>query len=177
MLSLGNLSNLIRYNFSNRSIDKIEKAIINKEAIDKLKDLKNKKFYHIFHLTHALNKTIGKGYQEKYLSVITNHTNVFEINCKLLAARIEELYINQKSYFTYEKELEELAKFYHKKLIGKNFKNDKLVKSPTNSKDTDYQEVDLFSFTSSSSLQIGGEYLCSQAIEELQIPQFLSQNI
>jgi hypothetical protein len=177
LLSLGNLSNLVRYNFSNKSIDKIEKSIINKEVIDKLKVLKNKKFYHLFHLTHALNKTIGKEYQKKYFSVITNHTKVFEINCKLLTARIEELYTNQKSCFTYDRELEELAQFYHKKLVGKNFKNDKLVKSPTNPKDTDYQEVDLFSFTSSSSLQIGGEYLCSQAIEELQIPQFLSQRM
>jgi transposase len=177
LLSLGNLSNLVRYNFSKQSINKIEKKIINKEVIDKLKVLNDKKFYDVFHLSHALNQTIGKEYQEKYLSVITNHTNVFEINCKLLATRIEELYTNQKSCFAYEQELEELAQFYHRKLVEKNFKDDKLVKSPTSQNDTDYQEVDLFSFNSASSLQIGGEYLCSQAIEELQIPQFLSQHI
>lgn len=94
----------------------------------------------------------------------------------MLAKRIEELYANQQSFFCgeYEEELEELAQFYHRKLMKKSFKNDKQVKSPKNHEDTDYQEVDLFSFTSDSSLQIGGEYLCSQAIEELQIPQYLS---
>ena len=66
----------------------------------------------------------------------------------MLAKRIEELYItcpdfsgNQKSCFAngYEEDLEELAQFYQKKLVGKNFKDDKLVKSPTNPNDTDYQ--------------------------------------
>ena len=177
LLSLGNLSNLVRYKFSKQSINKIEKKIINKEVINKLQVLENKKFHHIFHLTHALNQTIGKENQKKYLSIIASHIDVFEINCKLLASRIEELYTNQNSLFTYEQELDELAQFYHRKLLAKNFRNDKLVKSPINLIDTDYQEVDLFSFTSSSSLQIGGEYLCSQAIEELEIPQFLSQQI
>lgn len=179
LLSLGNLSHLVRFKFSKQSINKIEKEISNKTVIDKLRVLSGKKFYQLFKLTGALNQSIGKEYQGEYLSIITKHTNVFEINCKLLAKRIEELYTNQKSCFTndYEEDLEELAQFYQKKLVGKNFKDDKLVKSPTNPNDTDYQEVDLFSFTSSSSLQIGGEYLCAQAIEELQIPQFLSQHI
>ena len=179
LLSLGNLSHLVRFKFSKQSINKIEKEISTKTVIDKLQILSGEKFYQLFKLIGALNQAIGKEYQKKYLSIITKHTNVFEINCKLLAKRIEELYTNQKSCFAngYEEGLEELAQFYQKKLVGKSFKDDKLVKSSTNPKDTDYQEVDLFSFTSDSSLQIGGEYLCAQAIEELQIPQFLSQHI
>jgi len=177
LLSLGNLAGLIRYSISKKSLKNILKEGIEKEIFDKLSVLEGKKFHNIFHLKFALNKAIGKEAQEKYLAIISNHCDVFKKNCKLLAKRIEELYNNQKTLFSYENELEDLAQFFNKKLIKKHFKNDKLVKSPKTQTDTDFQEVDLFSFTSDSSLQIGGEYLCSQALEELQIPEYLSKEL
>ena len=179
ILSLGSLSHLVKYSFSRQAMIKIRKENIDDEILDKLNGLDGEKYCNKFHLQHALDKTIGKEHQKQYLSIISNHTDVFKNNCKLLAKRIEELYANQQNFFCgeYEEELEELAQFYHRKLMKKSFKNDKQVKSPKNHEDTDYQEVDLFSFTSGPSLQIGGEYLCSQAIEELQIPQYLSQGL
>jgi transposase len=48
------------------------------------------------------------------------------------------------------------------------------LKRTVSYQEKNYQDVDINSFTSDSSYQIGGEYLCSQAIEELKIPEFLS---
>ena len=177
LLSLGNLPLLIRFSFTKENIEKIRDENIEAEILSKLDKLEGKRYCNIYHLQHALNKAIEAAYQEKYISVIAKHSDVFEKNCKLLAQRIEELYVNQKRIFSYEPELEKLAQFYHNKLLKKHFNTEEFVKNPKTQHDTDFQEVDLFSFTSSSSWQIGGEFLLSQALEELQIPQYLLQEI
>ena len=88
LLSLGNLAGLIRYYISKKSLKNILNNGIDIEIFDKLSALEGRKFYTIFHLKFALNKTIGKQAQEKYLSIISSHCDVFKKNCKLLARRI-----------------------------------------------------------------------------------------
>lgn len=64
ILSLGNLSHLVKYSFSKQAMIKIRKENIDDEILDKLNGLGGEKYCNTFHLQHALDKTIGKEYQK-----------------------------------------------------------------------------------------------------------------
>ena len=175
VLSLGNLVGLPRFEFTKQALNNIQNEKIPKTIFEKILPILNAKYYQIFDLQYSLTKIIGKETTLKYIDILIKYTDVFEKNCKLLAARIIELYDNQTGVFLYEKEIEELAGFYHKRLIEKEFKNKEKVNLALNQKEINIQQVDINSFTGSSSSQIGGEYLCYQAMEELKIPEYLSK--
>ena len=99
---------------------------------------------------------------------------------KLLADRIEQLLNGEQSFFGSElpPHLEKLARYFYGQI-----KRKKQVKTPgkqkkspqTVDKVTDFQEVDLNSVAMEDAREIGCEWLCKQAIEELEIDTYLKQ--
>lgn len=175
VLSLGNLVGLPRFEFTKEALNNIRNEKIPKTILKKILSVLNTKYFQIYDLQYCLSKIIGKDVTLKYIDTFIKYTCVFEKNCKLLAARIIELYDNQAGIFAYEKEIEELAWFHYKRLIEKEFKNKEKLKLALNQKEKNIQQVDINSFTGRFSSQIGGEYLCYQAMEELGIPKYLSE--
>jgi len=94
---------------------------------------------------------------------------------KALADRIEQLaskQLDMSSCFGIDSELEDLAHYFFKKLVTKQLKP-----APTETRQTgitNFVEVDLNSFETVDSKQIGGEWFCHQAFEELGLGGLLS---
>ena len=73
-----------------------------------------------------------------------------------------------------DKEIESLAYYFYKQLIKR--KLEKTSTEKTNSR-MDLQMVDLNSLEVCDSKEIGGEWLCKQAIESLGLPEFLGKEL
>ena len=103
------------------------------------------------------------------------------VDLPILSKRIEELYNHQTHLFsvTLSSEIEELAHFFCKKLIQKNFNerinlNSDIQEFPDTK---EIVEIDINSITGKTSEQIGGEFLCSQAISELELDTFFKTDL
>ncbi len=141
--------------------------------IKKVTNKKGKTTY----LTYRLVKS-------KRINGKSRHINILELGSlsdialskhKELANKIE-CFINGNSLFYKEpdNEIEELANYFYKKFVKK-----QLDKVPPQNKSTqtDYQTVDLNSIEGIEGKEIGGEWLCSQAIEQLGLCSFLSTEL
>jgi len=99
---------------------------------------------------------------------------------KLLADRIEQLLSRQQDMFILNipPRIEKLAYFYYKQI-----KRKKMLAYPIKERvadkeaetEKDYQEVDLSSMNLEDTREIGSEWLCKQAIDELEIESFLKE--
>jgi len=103
------------------------------------------------------------------------------VDLPLLAKRIEELY-NHKTHLLpvpLADNIEEMAHFFCQKLIQKNFVERKDLSSDIQEfpQDKELVEIDINSITGKTSEQIGGEFLCSQAISELDLDTFLKTEL
>jgi len=102
-----------------------------------------------------------------------------EIN--LLAKRIEEIYTHDNQLYAqdYPKQVEELAHFFTKKLLQKDFVARKPLEADNEEHSTEknFVEIDINSITTKISEQIGGEFLCKQAINELGLEDFLTEKL
>ena len=100
---------------------------------------------------------------------------------KPLSKRIDELYNHQSTLLTENltSKIEELAYYFAQKLIQKDFNNRKSLKSDNKefTEEKHYLEIDINSTIGKTSKQIGGEYLCKQAIEELEIDKLLKEEL
>ena len=98
-----------------------------------------------------------------------------------LAKRIEELYYHKNTLFpaVLPDEIEALALFYSQKLIQKDFveRPDKESDNQEYAQEKQFVEVDINSTTGKTSEQIGGEFLCQQAIQELGLDTFLKEEL
>jgi transposase len=125
--------------------------------------------------------------KSKRVNGVPRHINVLDLGSlaglsvgkhKDLAIRIEQLIDNQLDIFpeacSYE-EVEELAQYFYRKLIKKQLENTAAAIEKTVNKEI--VEVDLSSFETVDSKEIGGEWLCHQAFEELGLGDFLSANL
>jgi len=131
---------------------------------------------------------------------IPKHINIIELGSlpeipldkhKPLADRIEQLILEDTLLFSNQDiVIEEWAHFYYRKLIKNSFNKPKTVGNTINNKhvgelfpDNIYsvpqvgniQQVKLDTFESISSHEIGGEWLCTQAIKELGLDHYLGQ--
>lgn len=99
----------------------------------------------------------------------------------ILAKRIEELYYHRSSLFAPDipRHIEELAYFYSRKLIQKNFteRQSSEIDSTEYPDEQQFVEVDINSTCGETSEQIGGEHLCMQAIGELGLDTFLQHGM
>jgi len=97
---------------------------------------------------------------------------------KLLENRIVNIYTNQKVLpleIQFDKNVESMAEYFVKRLLKKIFAERKIKFGMQINMEPDYKEVDINSFIGDSSVSIGGEYLCYQAIEELALADFFEK--
>ena len=141
--------------------------------IKKVSNKKGKKTY----LTYRLVKS-------KRINGTPRHINVLELGSlaavpqerhKELGNKIEE-FINGGNLFFKEpdNEIEQWAYHFYKKLIKKQLDKEKSEKKNSNA---DYETVDLNSLEGIESKEIGAEWLCSQAIEQLGLRDFFSNEL
>lgn len=88
---------------------------------------------------------------------------------KLLGKRVEELLTNQTACFPlqsqYEK-VEELARYYYQEIKTKH-------RYDVGKDDSDWQTVDLSTLNNTNACELGAEWLCKQAFDQLNIANFL----
>lgn len=136
------------------------------------------------------NRKSGKTYityrlvKSKRIDDTPRHVSVLELGSlaafpvekhKALAYRIEQLTSHQldmPSCFGIDSEVEDHAQYFFRKLIANQLKPAPAETRQTGSRN--FAEVDLDSFETVESKQIGGEWLCHQAFEELGLGSFLS---
>jgi len=118
---------------------------------------------------------------------VPRHKNVLDLGSlpelsvekhKALADRIEQLINNQLDILSgagLDEEVEELSQYFYRKLIKKQLENLPVETEKAGNKEI--AEVDLNSFKSVDSKEIGGEWLCHQAFEELGLAGFLSAHL
>lgn len=90
---------------------------------------------------------------------------------KLLANRIEEIVIGQKSFLELEPEIETLAKHYASLLINKNLNKQKEEKGYSQ----EFKEIDVNSVKTSSLRTIGGEYAADEMLEKIGFTEMLEK--
>ncbi|MCP3925319.1 MAG: IS1634 family transposase [Desulfobacterales bacterium] len=141
--------------------------------IKKVTNKKGNKTY----LTYRLVKS-------KRIKGKSRHINILELGSlsniplekhKELGNKIED-FINGESLFFKEpdNETEEWASYFYKKFIEKQLSK---TQSDKKSSNPDYETVDLNSLECIESKEIGGEWLCSQAIEQLELSNFISEEL
>jgi transposase len=149
----------------------------------------------VSYLTYRLVKS-------RRINGIPRHINILEMGSlsdipseqhKALADRIEQLIDEDTLLFTNSEDfIEEWAHFYYRKLIENSFKKPKLVNKLVDNKHVDelfpidlagvqavdnIQQVKLDTFESITSHEIGGEWLCTQAIKELGLDDYLIRQL
>jgi len=133
--------------------------------------------------TYRLVKNIRIGGVPKQINLISmgKLENIAKQDFPLLAKRIDELYNHQNILFpvSSDPKIEEMAHFFCQKLIQKNFVEREELPSDIQEfpQDKEFVEIDINSITGKTSEQIGGEFLCSQAINELELETFLQNNL
>lgn len=139
------------------------------------------------------NRKAGKTYityrlvKSKRVDGVPKHITVLELGSlvnlatekhKALAARIKQLISNQLDILSdsgIDDQVEEHAQYFFRKLVKKQLKS-----APAESKKPgikEIAEVDLNSFETVDSKEIGGEWLCHQAFEELGLDGFISNHL
>ena len=142
-----------------------------------IKKVTNKK-KGITYLTYRLVKS-------KRIEGKSRHINILELGSlstipiekhKLLANTIERFINGEILLFENpDNTIEKWGYHFYKILIKK--KLDKVSASEQKVPQSDYQTVDLNSLEGVESKEIGGEWLCKQAIEQLGLPEFLSKDL
>jgi transposase len=139
------------------------------------------------------NRKAGKTYitfrlvKSKRVDGVPRHITILELGSlanlatekhKALANRIGQLASNQLDMLpglVVDSQVEEHAQYFFRKLIKK-----QLESAPTENKRSGIRnivEIDLDSFETVDSKQIGGEWLCLQAFEELGLTGFISNQL
>lgn len=139
------------------------------------------------------NRKAGKTYityrlvKSKRVDGVPKHITVLELGSlvnlatekhKALAAKIKQLISNQLDILSdsgIDDQVEEHAQYFFRKLVKKQLKS-----APAESKKPgikEIAEVDLNSFETVDSKEIGGEWLCHQAFEELGLDGFISNHL
>jgi len=140
--------------------------------IKKITNQKEGKTY----LSYRLVKSVRIQGVPRHITILelSSLTSIDEKKHQKLAHRIEELINNQLDILSgesFDKDVEELAQFFYRKLIKKQLERDSNEHVNNNK---DIVEVDLSSFETIDSHEIGGEWLCYQAIKELGLTDFLT---
>lgn len=136
------------------------------------------------------NRKSGKTYisyrlvKSKRIDGVPRHINILDLGSladisvekhKDLANRIEQLISNQLDILSWtglDDEVEELSQYFYRRLIKKQLESIPLEMEKTVNKEI--VEVNLNSFETIDSKEIGGEWLCHQTFEELELAGFLS---
>ncbi len=133
------------------------------------KNKKSDKEYIYYRLVHGYK--IGNKVRQQTLLNLGKLENIQQSDHKLLADRIEMLLTGERSLFVdTNSEIESLAEKYVSEIQKKKiFPSQEPKKSISKPVKKDYETIDLNSFDSKESRNIGGEWLCRQAFDELGI--------
>lgn len=138
------------------------------------------------YLTYRLVRSYRFGGKPRHETIIDMGTlsGLEETKFKQLADRIEELLNNHPTLFDnlVDDIVDSYANYFYKEILKK--QSDKQIidtQKPDNEKikdstpniEPDYQEVDLNSFDTKDSNEIGGEWLCMQAFDEIGLTDLL----
>ena len=135
------------------------------------------------YFTYRLVKNIRENGMPKQINLISlgKLENITDEQLKPLAKSIEELYHHQQLLFSLNlpDHIQALAHFFSQKLIQKEFVNKPSEDSDNqdNSQKEQFVEIDINSTDGKTAEQIGGEFLCSQAIDELELETFLKEKL
>lgn len=145
-----------------------------------IKKITNRKEGKIY-ITYRLVKSMRIDGIPRHISVLDlgSLNDLAQHKHRPLAQRIEELINNQTNMFDnddiVDKEVEQLAQFHYHRFIKKQLENAPVEMA--RGERTEMVEVDLNSFETIESKQIGGEWLCLQAFNELGLPTFLANQL
>jgi hypothetical protein len=146
--------------------------------VSKTKNAKNLKTYTKYQLVKSI-RIDGKP-TNQILLILGGLEEFSDEQIKILEKRMVDIYYNQKVLpldGVFDKQIEKIAQYFVKRLLNKNFAEKKMKFGMQTHLVPEYKEVDINSFTSDSCLQIGGEYLCFQAFEELGLENFLRNDL
>ena len=135
------------------------------------------------YFTYRLVKNIRESGMPKQINLISlgKLDDVSETELPLLSQRIESLYNHEPFLFsgTFPKHIEEKAHFFTRKLIQKKFveKVDLLSDNQEYATEKQFVEIDINSTLGQEAANIGGEFLCKQAINELGLDTFLKDEL
>jgi len=135
------------------------------------------------YFTYRLVKNIRESGMPKQINLISlgKLDDVSEAELPLLSQRIESLYNHEPFLFsgTFPKHIEEKAHFFTRKLIQKKFveKVDLLSDNQEYATEKQFVEIDINSTLGQEAANIGGEFLCKQAINELGLDTFLKDEL
>ena len=133
------------------------------------KNKKSDKEYIYYRLVHGYK--IGNKVRQQTLLNLGKLENIQQSDHKLLADRIEMLLTGERSLFVdTNSKVELLTEKYVSEIQKKKiFPSQEPKKSISKPVKKDYETIDLNSFDSKESRNIGGEWLCRQAFDELGI--------
>jgi len=146
------------------------------------KDKHSGKTYYYYRLCESYR--IGEVPRHRTILNLGELSQVTPEQRKLLADRIEQLVMQRPGLFNeLPAPIEELAKHYANIIISKKLMDTKTkqnIKQPEQATspikcDTDYQTVDVNSLEHKRVREIGAEWLCKQALEQLQLTSCLEQ--
>ncbi|MEA3496680.1 MAG: IS1634 family transposase [Bacteroidota bacterium] len=143
------------------------------------RDKKNAKIYTSYHLVES--KRINGMPRQNTLLVLGKLEGMSDDEINLLEKYIKDNYYNKTYLFDIQnnRKIKELARFYSQKLIKKQLAKKEMKEEniKANSGHTMYVELDINSFINDEAKQIGGEFLCFQAIQELGLQEFLQNEL
>lgn len=95
---------------------------------------------------------------------------------KILADRIEKLLLGKQELFetNLDPVIEKYARQFYRKIINNNLLYLR-AKTPSKTRVTDYEVIDLNSINNQDVREVGAEWLCKQTLEQLEIPEALQK--
>ncbi len=143
------------------------------------RDKKTHNVYPSYHLVES--KRIDGKPRQNTLLVLGALQDLSIDEIKLLEKYIKNNYYNNSEFFDLDgnNHIKALGHYYSQKLVEKQLSKKKM-KSEDRKADIgvkEYFEVDINSFVNDEDKQIGGEYLCFQAIQELGFDEFLANDL
>lgn len=148
------------------------------KAADK-KDKTTGKIYRYFKLCQSYR--IGDKTRHNTILVLGKLQEIeTDAERKMLADRIDQLLTGGQSLFASQipPNVEKLAQYFYRQINHKHLTEQPVAQAETKRKatrDKDFQHVDLSSIIMEDVREIGCEWLCKQALEELSVGEFLKQ--
>ena len=139
-------------------------------------DPKTSKRYNYYRLCESYRLN-GKPRHRTIISLGTLKNLTSKQERKQLADRIEDLLTGTNRLFILDEKahIEAYAKDFYKKIIANKLYDVAQTENNEDANISDYQEVDLNTFTTEQAREVGAEWLVYQALKQLEISQMLEQ--
>lgn len=129
---------------------------------------KTKKAYPVYQLIESVRTE--RGPRQRILLSLGSDLNMSDEDLKMLANRIEEIFLGSPSLFLYSNKIEQLAQEYASQLIRRQSSS---PVSESISQATDYQSIDIASIEQQEPRTVGAEHLLLHFALQLELPKKL----